>query len=294
MRLNNKGFAITGILYGLLILFALLVGSYLTVLTARKNRLDGIVENIEDEYNNKTNTTYTLTFIKGIGINRIYYSKNTKDTTFASAGSDSINVETGDIVYYYVEADTSSGYTANCSNINSPCSITISNKNETLTINGTIMRYTLTLTKGTGIDYIFYKKGSASTYTRYSGNVSDFMAHGTRYSYYVVASSGYIVNECASETNACSEVIKSTVNKTLLGVAISSSFTVTLEVDDEDYGTTAIEKGGKYSQTFQTPTTSISVSCTNEQKASVSVSGRTATITIDSVTADTKCTVTYQ
>ncbi|MDD7150482.1 MAG: hypothetical protein PUH43_00910 [Clostridium sp.] len=51
MKLNNKGFAITGILYGLLILFALLVGSYLTILTARKNRLDGIVENIENEYN---------------------------------------------------------------------------------------------------------------------------------------------------------------------------------------------------------------------------------------------------
>ena len=49
MKLNNKGFAITGILYGLLILFALLVGSYLTILTARKNRLDGIVENIENE-----------------------------------------------------------------------------------------------------------------------------------------------------------------------------------------------------------------------------------------------------
>ncbi len=55
MKLNNKGFAITGILYGLLILFALLVGSYLTILTARKNRLDGIVENIENEYNNKEN-----------------------------------------------------------------------------------------------------------------------------------------------------------------------------------------------------------------------------------------------
>lgn len=52
MKLNNKGFAITGILYGLLILFALLVASYLTVLTARKNRLDGIISDIEEEYNN--------------------------------------------------------------------------------------------------------------------------------------------------------------------------------------------------------------------------------------------------
>lgn len=57
MKLNNKGFAITGILYGLLILFALLVGTYLTILTAKKNRLDGIISDIEKEYN----TTYTVT-----------------------------------------------------------------------------------------------------------------------------------------------------------------------------------------------------------------------------------------
>ena len=80
MKLNNKGFAITGILYGLLILFALLVGSYLTVLTARKNRLDGIVENIENEYNNKKNTTstYTLTLTKDEGVSTIYYKINGK------------------------------------------------------------------------------------------------------------------------------------------------------------------------------------------------------------------------
>lgn len=59
MKLNNKGFAITGILYGILILFALLVASYLTVLTARKNRLDNIITDIEEEYNN-SNITYIV------------------------------------------------------------------------------------------------------------------------------------------------------------------------------------------------------------------------------------------
>ena len=91
MKLNNKGFAITGILYGLLILFALLVGSYLTILTARKNRLDGIVENIENEYNGNTTDTYTLTFKKDTGIKEIYYSKdNSKFTKVNDA--ESINV----------------------------------------------------------------------------------------------------------------------------------------------------------------------------------------------------------
>lgn len=53
MKLNNKGFAITGILYGLLLLFVLLVGSYLTVLSSKKNRLDSVIEDAEDEYFNE-------------------------------------------------------------------------------------------------------------------------------------------------------------------------------------------------------------------------------------------------
>lgn len=56
MKLNNKGFAITAVLYGLLILFVLLVSSYLLVLSARKNRVDNLVKDIEDKYNEKDNT----------------------------------------------------------------------------------------------------------------------------------------------------------------------------------------------------------------------------------------------
>ena len=40
MKLNNKGFAITAVLYGLLILFVVLIGSYLTLLGTKKSRLD--------------------------------------------------------------------------------------------------------------------------------------------------------------------------------------------------------------------------------------------------------------
>lgn len=49
MKLNNKGFAITSVLYGLLILFVLLVGSYLTILSAKKNRLDNITQDIDND-----------------------------------------------------------------------------------------------------------------------------------------------------------------------------------------------------------------------------------------------------
>lgn len=50
MKLNNRGFAITAVLYGLLILFVLLIGSYLLVLSAKKNRIDTITSDLEQEY----------------------------------------------------------------------------------------------------------------------------------------------------------------------------------------------------------------------------------------------------
>jgi len=50
MKLNNKGFAITSVLYGLLILFVSLVGTYLAVLVSKMNRLNNISEEINDKY----------------------------------------------------------------------------------------------------------------------------------------------------------------------------------------------------------------------------------------------------
>ena len=50
MKLNNKGFAITAVLYGLLILFVVLIGSYLTLLGTKKSRLDIITSDVEKDY----------------------------------------------------------------------------------------------------------------------------------------------------------------------------------------------------------------------------------------------------
>ena len=49
MKLNNKGFAITAVLYGLLILFVVLIGSYLTLNNKKKSRLDIITSDIEKD-----------------------------------------------------------------------------------------------------------------------------------------------------------------------------------------------------------------------------------------------------
>ncbi|MGN1342392.1 MAG: hypothetical protein ACI4VL_04105 [Bacilli bacterium] len=62
MKLNNKGFAITSVLYGLLILFVVMTSSYLTVLSAKKNRLDNITKEIEDSYNFNNTESTTIAF----------------------------------------------------------------------------------------------------------------------------------------------------------------------------------------------------------------------------------------
>jgi len=65
MKLNNKGFAITSVLYGLLILFVLLVGTYLTILSSKKNRVDNLLSDF-DKNNSYTNiytpTSTSITF----------------------------------------------------------------------------------------------------------------------------------------------------------------------------------------------------------------------------------------
>lgn len=62
MKLNNKGFAITAVLYGLLILFVILVSSYLVVLSAKKDRVENIVNDIEGDYNISINQVVQKNF----------------------------------------------------------------------------------------------------------------------------------------------------------------------------------------------------------------------------------------
>ena len=45
LRLNNKGFAITTILYGILILFLMLLVSMLGILNTYNDRLEMLIEN---------------------------------------------------------------------------------------------------------------------------------------------------------------------------------------------------------------------------------------------------------
>ena len=63
MKLNNKGFAITSVLYGLLILFVVFTGTYLSLLGSKKNKLDNITKDIEAKYvfEKKLNDSISIT-----------------------------------------------------------------------------------------------------------------------------------------------------------------------------------------------------------------------------------------
>lgn len=46
--MNNKGFAITGIIYGLMLLFILVLTSFLSILIGRNKRIDALIESTYD------------------------------------------------------------------------------------------------------------------------------------------------------------------------------------------------------------------------------------------------------
>ena len=56
MKVNNKGFAITSVLYGLLILFVVLTSTYLAILSSKKNNIDKITEDLEEDYFNSNSS----------------------------------------------------------------------------------------------------------------------------------------------------------------------------------------------------------------------------------------------
>ena len=287
MKLNNKGFAITGILYGLLILFALLVGSYLTILTAKKNRLDGIVADIENEYNNKENiSTYTLTITKGTGVSKIYYKVDSDSSYTSSTRNVSLSVNSGSTYYYYGVA--SSGYTMSSCTSSSPCDGTMGTSNVTKTLSASVNSYTLNLNKGTGVSKIYYKINGASSYTSSTVNKTLSVNYGTTYYYYGTPSTGYSMSSCTSSSPCSGTMGTSTVTKTLSATATSNGpFTVIITVlrSEETRGTTS---NGTFTATGVYTMGLTSISCTNG--ATATVSGETVTVT--NITANTTCNIT--
>lgn len=80
--MNNKGFAITGILYGLMLIFILALTSFLSILVGKDKRMDALMnsvyENIDlkiNDYEFTTKEDYKYTTLS-IGLYRFNYNNH--------------------------------------------------------------------------------------------------------------------------------------------------------------------------------------------------------------------------
>lgn len=79
----------------------------------------------------------------------------------------------------------------------------------------TIVRYNLTLNKGTGVSTIYYKVNGASSYTYTTTNKTLGVNIGTTYYYYGVPQTGYTMKSCTSSSPCSGRMTTSSVTKTL-------------------------------------------------------------------------------
>lgn len=237
------------------------------------------------DYNN-------LIINKGTGVSAIYYKVNGASSYTSSNFRITISVQTGTTYYYY--GTPSTGYTMSSCTASSPCSGTMGTSTVTKNLTATVNSYNLTLNKGTGVSTIYYKVNGASNYSSSTTNTTISVQYGTTYYYYGMASTGYTMNSC-TVANPCSGTMgTSAVTKSLSATTSSGPFTVTLYVDDDLVETKSVSGGGKFERSFSAPTSTISCSCTNGQTCSIShSSGVYYMATIESVTANTTCKVTY-
>ena len=70
LKLNNKGFALSGIIYSILILFLVLIFAVLTVLGSRKLILDKLKNDVMNELNNSNNVQEEVPNLIDILLNR--------------------------------------------------------------------------------------------------------------------------------------------------------------------------------------------------------------------------------
>lgn len=166
--------------------------------------------------------------------------------------------------------------------------------------------YNLTLTKGTGVATIYYKINGASSYLTTASTKTLSVKYGTTYYYYGVPSTGYTMTSCTA-TNPCSGTMgTSAVSKTLSATS-SSTFTVTVyeklpsSLSSTKLQSATIASNDSFTYSVANRVTSLkksyiysSISCTNGQTPTVTLSGTNRIIKISKVTASTNCTVTYK
>lgn len=249
---------------------------------------------------------YNFTLNKGTGVNNIYYKSSASGgRQFQKSTTNIVLKGTTGLTYYYY-GDALTGYTMSSCTEASPCTETIGTSSVTRTLTATANSYNLTLTKGTGVATIHYKINGASSYLTTASTKTLSVKYGTTYYYYGVPSTGYTMTSCTA-TNPCSGTMgTSAVSKTLSATS-SSTFTVTVyeklpsSLSSTKLQSATIAPNDSFTYSVANRVTSLkksyiysSISCTNGQTPTVTLSGTNRIIKISKVTASTNCTVTYK
>ena len=239
-----------------------------------------------------TANKYKLTLTKGTGIGAIFYKINGASAYTSTTTTTTLDVNYDSTYYYYGVALT--GYTYTKCTESSPCSAKMGAEATSQTLTGTISKYKLTLTKGTGIGTIYYKINGASTYTSTTATATLNVNYGSTYYYYGVASTGYTYTACTASSPCSGKMGSSAVNKTLSANIISYKVTLTVSggagstsknINYNSSGTfTGVKPNSGYTATGATLT------CNGG--ATIGLSG--TTVTVSKVTKTQTCTVTFK
>ena len=231
-------------------------------------------------------STYNLTLSKGTGVSTIYYRVNGSTNYSSSTTSKTVAVKYGTTYYYYGVPQT--GYTMNSCTSSSPCSGTMTGS-VTKTLTASRKTYTISYNANGGT-------GAPSSQTKTYGitlTLSNTKPLKIGYPFL-----GWTANSNGSGTVYQPGGSFTTNANTTLYAKYSTtqtSYTVTLNVDAGGYKDTAtILAGDKYKIEGIPVVQEVEYeSCTNGQTISCGMVGTTykATCTIDSVTANTECTV---
>ena len=182
---------------------------------------------------------YTLTLTKGTGVSTIYYKINGATSYSSATSTQSLSVNYGSTYTYYGVAAT--GYTMSSCTASSPCTGTMGTSAVSRTLSATLNKYTLTLTKGTGVSTIYYKINGATSYSSATSTQSLSVNYGTTYTYYGVASTGYVMTTCTASSPCSGTMGASAVSKTLTA---TKGYTVTLNIVNGTGSATQIVAAG--------------------------------------------------
>lgn len=231
-------------------------------------------------------TTYNLTLNKGTGVSTIYYKVNGASSYTSTTTNKTLTVNSGTTYYYYGVPQT--GYTMNSCTSSSPCSGTMTSS-VTKTLTASRKTYTISYNANGGT-------GAPSSQTKTYGitlTLSNTKPVKIGYPFL-----GWTANSSGTGTVYQPGGSFTTNANTTLYAKYSTtqtSYTVTLNVDAGGYRDTAtVLAGDKYKIEGIPVVQEVEYeSCTNGQTISCGMVGTTykATCTIDSVTANTECTV---